>query len=49
MPLTCKYDGCNGATKLVDDNGATDSREDRLERYECEYGHDFSVLLDGVK
>jgi hypothetical protein len=47
MPRTCTRDGCNAAVSLVDDNGVTDPRMDRLETYECEYGHEFTVRLEG--
>ena len=47
MPRTCKYDGCNGAVKITDDNGVTDPTKDRWELYECEFGHEFSVTLAG--
>jgi len=47
MPRTCNRETCNGAVSLVDSNGATDPTQDRLETYECEYGHTFNVLLEG--
>lgn len=47
MPRTCTRDHCNGAVTLTDSNGATDPTEDRLETYECEYGHESTVLLEG--
>jgi hypothetical protein len=49
MPSTCNRDDCNGAVSLVDDNGATDPSQDRWEQYECEYGHTFSIVLEGRK
>jgi len=48
MPLTCNRGDCNCAVTLVDDNGATDPRNDRLETYECEDGHRFTVHLEGT-
>jgi hypothetical protein len=48
MPLSCDRDGCNAAVALVDDNGETDARRDRLEVYECSAGHRFTVLLEGT-
>jgi len=47
MPASCNQHDCNGAVSLVDSNGATDPSNDRLETYECEYGHTFTVLLEG--
>ena len=47
MPRTCNYDGCTAAVSLVDDNGVTDGRMDRVETYECEFGHTFTVRLEG--
>lgn len=47
MPQTCNNPGCDGAVRIVDDNGAVDPSEDRWEEYECEFGHTFSVTLPG--
>lgn len=47
MPRTCNYDGCTGATKIIDDNGVTDPTKDRWELYQCEFGHEFSITLAG--
>lgn len=47
MPRTCNYDGCNGAVTMIDSNGATDPTRDRIETYECEFGHEFTVTLAG--
>lgn len=47
MPTTCNRETCNGAVTLVDDNGATDPTVDRHETYECEFGHRFSIVLEG--
>lgn len=47
MPRTCTHDRCDAAVTLIDDNGATDPRQDRLEVYECADGHEFTVLLEG--
>lgn len=47
MPLSCDVDGCNGAVTMTGSNGATDPANDRLETYECEYGHTFSIELEG--
>lgn len=50
MPRTCNHTGgCDGAVKLIDDNGVTDPSKDRWEQYECEYGHTFSVTLPGTE
>jgi len=47
MPRTCNRTDCNGAVKIVDDNGVTDpANGDRWEEYECEYGHTFSIVLE---
>lgn len=48
MPTKCNRSDCNAAVRIVDDNGATDPSNDRLETYECEYGHEFTVLLEGL-
>lgn len=47
MPRTCNEVECNGAVRIVDDNGVTDGAKDRWEQYECEFGHTFSVTLSG--
>lgn len=47
MPLTCRTDGCNGAVAMTDSNGETDPTRDRVEFYECEYGHTFTLILEG--
>ena len=46
MPRTCTRDGCNGAVSLTGDNGAVDPTETRVEFYECEFGHEFTVTLE---
>lgn len=46
MPHTCETDGCDGAVKLIDSNGATDPSVTRVEKYECEYGHVFTTVLE---
>jgi hypothetical protein len=45
--MTLKCDTCGTtALKLVDDNGVVDPADgDRLEIYECEFGHTQSLLL----
>lgn len=50
MPLTCNHDGCECAVTLRNDNGAQHPQT-RVEYYECEVGHTFSVVLtaDGVE
>jgi len=48
MPTVCDRDGCNGAVSLKDDCGTTDPTQDRVEQYECEYGHTFTVVLEGL-
>lgn len=46
MAMTCNRDDCNGAVALKDDNGVVDPAEgDRVEFYECEYGHEFTKVL----
>jgi len=36
MTLTCKQPDCDGAVKLINDNGVVDPAEgDRWEEYEC--------------
>jgi len=47
MPTTCNQSGCNGAVSLEDSNGVTDPSKDRVEMYECEYGHEFTIVLEG--
>lgn len=47
MPSTCNQHDCNGAVHIVDSNGVTDPTEDRVETYECEYGHRFTITLSG--
>ena len=32
---------------MVDDNGVTNPDHDRMETYECEYGHTFTIVLEG--
>ena len=49
MSLTCKTADCDGATKLTGSNGETDPERDRVEFYECEYGHTFTVILGGIR
>jgi hypothetical protein len=48
MPSTCNRDECNGAVSLEGSNGATDPEQDRIEFYECEFGHEFTVVLEGL-
>lgn len=43
MPLECEYSGCTGAVKLTDTSGDV---HDRVEEYECEYGHSFIIRLE---
>lgn len=47
MPSTCNRDDCNGAVSLTGSNGETDPSRDRVEFYECECGHTFTVILGG--
>jgi len=48
MPRTCNHYGCEStAIKIIDSNGVTDGSKDRIETYECEYGHEFTVVLKG--
>jgi len=45
MASRCYRDDCNGAVSMVDDNGVTDPEKQRIEEYECEYGHTFTEVL----
>lgn len=45
MTLQCKECGTTAA-RIIDDNGVTDPADgDRWEKYECENGHTFTVVL----
>jgi len=46
MPTTCNYDGCDGAVSMTGSNNETNPTRDRVEFYECEYGHEFTVTLE---
>jgi len=47
MTLTCEAQGCNGAVKMIDDNGVVDPADgDRWEQYECaQCNHTFTKVL----
>lgn len=47
MPTTCNREDCNGAVTMTDSNGETNPKRDRVEFYECEYNHTFTVVLEG--
>lgn len=47
VPDSCSVNGCDStALSLIDDNGETDPRRDRFEIYECENGHQQTLLLE---
>lgn len=50
MPRTCNAHGCD-TTALTQkkNNGATDPNVTRVEFYECEFGHEFKVVLEPLR
>jgi len=45
MAQQCNHEDCNPAVVIRDDNGVTDPEKQRVEHYECEYGHTFTEVL----
>lgn len=48
MASRCTKPDCDCAVTIVDDNGATDPTETRVETYECARGHRFTTTLEAA-